>query len=802
MSLMVWLPLNGDLKNQGLSGISLNSSSTPVYDNNGKIGKCYSTSTFLYNDNFTELSEGIFSIAYWVKYTSFPQYNEYCVSLNGTSSADYMFMVGVQTTSGLLSVNAASSGTSLSLNKWYHVAYTYNGTIGTLYLNGTKIKTWTDFVCNKAATHLTINGRYGSRPLHSGSYLNDVRIYDHCLSAKEVKEISKGLVLHFPMKDEYIENTTNISSQTSKGGWDNSGAAVRETNNADLIKTAPYPDNVYSIKVTTAGNCALTFGTTTTNVPSKTLTCSVYCYLSGTQENNSVYIRSTKSDGSLGVFEYNGTTNTTQWPKDRWIRLEKTITLASTETTIYFCTYANSLNNIRAFSGWQIEEKDHATPFTKTSRNDSTVYDCSGYGHNGQKEGNIICSSNTPKNEVCYYFNGTDSTNTLTGAAYLTAGLPLPASSALTVSWWGKITKYARGGIFETTSATSDYVNGTDYNTTAFANWDATFGVYNGSTRINLYTNMGIPNSSWQLNTITFDGTNVKYYKNGALVSTNALSGTLPAFNGIKIGIGKAGGVYRQIQQYVSDFRIYTTALSADDVKELYQIPIVIDKSGDIFSSEFIEEIKPEFHKNGIVEGTLWEREEPFSLMKNNIPFKENLFKNSNNFGLTGSDYPSVSTRTVGKVVVSSNSVGNAYAWIQGTIEGGMTSIFNSTKTMTFSIDIKVENVTNANAHGLISIDYRKDDHSALIQTKRELIMDGKWHRYILPITANNGGQTRSIISLADFQNLNGATIYYKNIKYEEGATGSPWCPSKSEGFTSNMTTMVAPISANQFYEV
>ena len=115
---------------------------------------------------------------------------------------------------------------------------------------------------------------------------------------------------------------------------------------------------------------------------------------------------------------------------------------------------------------------------------------------------------------------------------------------------------------------------------------------------------MGIPNSSWQLNTITFDGTNVKYYKNGALVSTNALSGTLPAFNGIKIGIGKAGGVYRQIQQYVSYFRIYVTALSAEEVKELYQIPIMVDKAGNAFASEFIESQKPEFKKTGIMENS------------------------------------------------------------------------------------------------------------------------------------------------------------------------------------------------------
>ena len=248
---------------------------------------------------------------------------------------------------------------------------------------------------------------------------------------------------------------------------------------------------------------------------------------------------------------------------------------------------------------------------------------------------------------------------------------------------------------------------------------------------------------------------------------------------------------------------MYVTTLSAEDVKELYQIPISIDKNGDIFSLSYSENgTKHSFYKTGNVEGALWEKDEPFSLMKNNIPFRENLFKNSNSFGLTSSDYPSVSTRSIGKVVVSSNSVGNAYAWIQGSIEGGMTSIFNSTKTMTLSIDIKVENVTNTNAYGLIAIDYRKGDHSALIQTTRQLIMDGKWHRYILPITANNGGQIQSLLCLANFQNLNGATIYYKNIKYEEGPTGSPWCPSNSEGFTNNMTTMVTPISANQFYEV
>ena len=40
MSLRVWLPLNGNLNNYGISDITVTNNGATV-DNNGKIGKCY-----------------------------------------------------------------------------------------------------------------------------------------------------------------------------------------------------------------------------------------------------------------------------------------------------------------------------------------------------------------------------------------------------------------------------------------------------------------------------------------------------------------------------------------------------------------------------------------------------------------------------------------------------------------------------------------------------------------------------------------------------------------------------------------
>ena len=57
------------------------------------------------------------------------------------------------------------------------------------------------------------NGVYSSNYKLNGS-INDVRVYDHCLSPKEVREISKALVLHYKLDDAYCESTSNLGGSS------------------------------------------------------------------------------------------------------------------------------------------------------------------------------------------------------------------------------------------------------------------------------------------------------------------------------------------------------------------------------------------------------------------------------------------------------------------------------------------------------------------------------------------------------------------------------------------------------------
>ena len=573
MSLIVWLPLNGDLENFGLD--SAKPSGNIVYDTNGKIGKCGRMDSQLSLVPTSQIYTDNMSVSFWMKSTASSPSWHIIVALDNISLSQihgiYIAEAGRIKYEYNPSINVYST-----ISQWHHYTYVLSNGKSYGYVDG-ELKT----TSTEAMTHDLI-GRIRIGAATNSMFLNDIRIYDHCLSAKEVKELAKGLVLHYPLRDQYIEDTINISSQTNKGGWNNSGSSVRETNNVDLIKNAPYPANVYSIKVTTSGNCALTFGYTTSNVPSKTLTCSVYCYLSGTQDTNVVYIRSSKTDGNIGSFAYKGNTNPTTWPLNKWIRLEKTITTATDATTIYFCTYADALNNIRAFCGWQIEEKDHATPFTPSSRSEIIAYDCSGYRRNGTKSGTITCDFDSPRYAKSYKFGS----NSYISLLNPNLSNNINGNSAnITISVWAK------------NSSSSPNALLVGYGSSAAQNKFLLCHLYNsGQVGLCYYSNDlwgSIPNfdiNKWYHIVYVISGTNRKIYVNGVLNSQQTVSSTLSIDEAnAKLMIGRDIIRNDYGASNISDVRIYATALSAEDIAELYHSAVIVDNTGKNYAYEYFE---------------------------------------------------------------------------------------------------------------------------------------------------------------------------------------------------------------------
>ena len=77
-----------------------------------------------------------------------------------------------------------------------------------------------------------------------------------------------------------------------------------------------------------------------------------------------------------------------------------------------------------------------------------------------------------------------------------------------------------------------------------------------------------------------------KFYLNGSQVLTGD-AGSIPS-GSYFIGAWNSSS-QQNYKGLVQDFRLYTTILSEKDIKELYNAPISITKSGSLICSELVE---------------------------------------------------------------------------------------------------------------------------------------------------------------------------------------------------------------------
>ena len=200
--LIAHYPLNGDARDYfGNNGVETNVTYTA-----GKIGQAAefngTNNSFIDcgNPEQFQLVSSV-SLSCWVKTTSTSAWDRII-----SKGYDNSWFLGMWSTNGTARFRVDSStgiigqlesSVQIIDGVWHHITGTYDGSMLKLYIDGILDNQVSGSgVLNRPSSNFWIGGvDYTSNSLFDG-LIDDVRIYDHALSEKEVSDLAKGLVVN------------------------------------------------------------------------------------------------------------------------------------------------------------------------------------------------------------------------------------------------------------------------------------------------------------------------------------------------------------------------------------------------------------------------------------------------------------------------------------------------------------------------------------------------------------------------------------------------------------------------------
>lgn len=550
MSLQVWLPLTGDLHNQGLSNVTATNNGATV-DNNGKIGKCYS---FNGSNNYISLTN--------INCNAWPQCTVafWCYP---TNSFNYLFLIrgsgahrfgisgdGLSFRDTNHSNQAkVSFNTTIDINKWDHIACVYNRGEVSMYVNGILTNHSTTYYNSTSVLLSDLNEyRIARRQSSSSDYyyagrINDFRIYDNALSAQEVKEISKGLVLHYPLNRSNWGNPNMITkSMLSSTPWSNAitGTENYKGRNAILVHNSTLYTK--TSKGTTSVFPSMTFEENTQ------YTLSLYwCdHLRTDSYSSSMYLRFWYTDGTYTQIISPAANTDAEWTYNHMTSTAgKTVEMIRT-------TYGRG--GTISIADFKIEKGSVKTGYSPPiDELGTTEYDTSGFQNNGTKVNSFSYDQDTAKYKVSTVFDGDT-------AAIQTPNLKtLISDSDYTISVW------VNKAVIGTKNYQTIYggPSGFELEARSSSSTSPLFRIHNWGGGTTAYAF-----NTWNHFCFVHSSTDSKLYVNGELKITGT-SVAIPSGNYF-IGAWKTA-TQQNFEGKMSDFRIYATSLTADDVLAIYQ---------------------------------------------------------------------------------------------------------------------------------------------------------------------------------------------------------------------------------------
>lgn len=604
--LCLWLPFtDGTTKNYGLTNMDVVDYGTSVYDQ-GKLGKCRSFvgNGYLQLSNAFGIESGKdFSCCYWIKEISNNILSKFRVvyQCGNLIIGHYGNKFDIYSITG----NTLDLTYVCDTTEWVHCCMTYqssNNTV-TIYINGVKCSTSQPKNLTGLSGTTALIGKRSSETYLFEGYLNDFRIYNTCLSPRQVKEISEGLVCHYPLgevdgkiggrnlikngkgnvkagffknfptvTDEYGEFTLK-SKKTYKGiildgfVYECRDYPVGEkyTWSYDIMYTAwNFP--------TGSNRGELWMGQRYVNAPSGETATGAW---RGVTQHN------------LPVVGQNGC------ELNKWYHVKQTVTIPQQASSNVgqqgIISFYNSNANVEAsftarIKNVKFEKSSTATSWTPAPEDDASfydnvIYDTSGYCNNGSVTDSTCptWSSDTPRYKGSYVFNGNKQVIDTPNVFH---------QEDITISFWFKRLKdtNTRQFLFTIWEGFSCELTADDIPLFRIAT--------DVSHAVDVLSDKKITvNDGWtHFCGVYKNGEYSKIYINGQLKkSVSSASKIYWNIHSSKIGIYNSLNTYYNGQ--ISDVRIYATALSDSDILELYQSSASVDNNGNLMlAGEVIEE--------------------------------------------------------------------------------------------------------------------------------------------------------------------------------------------------------------------
>ena len=610
MGLQLWLPLNGNIRNQGLCDVEIEGN--PDSWENGKIGKCglFNNNNCLFMNNYSQdlfqpSHDKSISIACWVKCTGTGNVaNSYILAWNAYeffySPNEIMFRLGNgnENTYGVIG--------TINGNGWHHVAGIWDAKNKKvqIYFDGELFK---DITVSQSINFNSISSSITLpyKNIKNNLSINDFRLYDECLSPKQIKYISQAMICHYPMGnvDGKIggRNLIRNGKGDKKAGFFKYFDTITDQYGEVTLKSKYSYTGIDLVPGFALGCRDYEVGAY--YIWSYDIMYTAWNFTSGSSRQEfwigQRYTGAPSGEDATGKWQFVTAHNLPVVGENgcklnEWYHVKRRVLIPS-QASSNVGTHGqimlyNPSKNVEAsftarFKNVKLEKGNIATDWTPAPEDNSQFYDniipdISGYQNNATVKDSTspTWSDDSPRYLGSYRFDATKE-------MFLNPIVFSGFADSYTFSWWGKNSQ-------PDSSMYWGFIDGNRlnlYSTDGYLFWnigDSQDNPFNDpvtTNKVSSYTD-----GKWHHYCITGDGTSNKLYVDGKIYG---IAKTYRKITGTKIHInGWDDGVNYKINGNISDFRIYATALSESDVLNLYQSSASLDSQGTLMlAGEVIE---------------------------------------------------------------------------------------------------------------------------------------------------------------------------------------------------------------------